>query len=150
MKCVGLYCLVPVLLIVFLGCQTSRQHPMPRGPDACVKNNHEGREPLHIAARRGHKKTVRLLVTQGADINAKDNDDYTPLHYALIGAHTEIATFLIRAGADVNTRARNNGMTPLHLAAMQGFTKLVGLLISKGADVNAGDDGGNPPLHAAT
>jgi ankyrin repeat protein len=35
-----------------------------------------------MAAGRGHKEIVELLITNGANVNAKDEDDETPLGYA--------------------------------------------------------------------
>lgn len=38
--------------------------------------------PLHCAAHMGHVDTVELLLRGGADINAKDRNQYSPLHVA--------------------------------------------------------------------
>ena len=38
-----------------------------------------GETPLHIAAKYGACKTVRLLLANGAKVNAKDRDGKTPL-----------------------------------------------------------------------
>lgn len=35
-------------------------------------------------------KLVRILVEQGADVNAEDDDDFTVLHYAVSCGYPEI------------------------------------------------------------
>jgi len=46
-----------------------------------------GTTPLHEAARRGFASMVELLISSGASVNAKDNDDMTSLHAASSGCH---------------------------------------------------------------
>ena len=51
-----------------------------------------GWAPLHIATMFGHKETAELLISSGADLNAKDNNDgWIPLQYAAQKGHKEIA-----------------------------------------------------------
>jgi len=57
---------------------------------------------LHIAAKTGDTETVRLLIAQGANVNAKDSLGWTPLHWATMNDHVETARLLIEKGANVN------------------------------------------------
>ena len=41
-----------------------------------------GWNPLHIASANGHKAVAELLISSGADLNAKNEDGETPLDYA--------------------------------------------------------------------
>ena len=66
-----------------------------------------GRNPLHSAAMEGHKEIAELLITKGADVNAKDRlMDYTPLHLAALAldGRKEVVELLIAKGADVNAK----------------------------------------------
>jgi ankyrin repeat protein len=50
-------------------------------PDlAFSKDSRFGLTPLHVAAFSGHRDVVELLLTNKADVNAKDKDGHTPLH----------------------------------------------------------------------
>ena len=70
----------------------------------------------------GHKELAGLLITNGADVNAKSqfqNFGETPLHHAAWGSHKEIVELLITKGADVNAIIQSGsfkGMTPLDRA----------------------------------
>jgi hypothetical protein len=57
--------------------------------------NNRGSTPLHKAAMGGHKEVAELLIAEGADVNAKDNNRRTPLHYATT---KEIADLLRKHG----------------------------------------------------
>ena len=77
-----------------------------------------------------------LLISNGADVNAKDDDGSTPLHYAAHEGHKEIAELLIAKGADVNAKIVANslegGMTPLDYAIKENKTEIADLLRKHG------------------
>ena len=68
--------------------------------------------PLHHAARAGDAAMVRLLLENGADLEARDPGGTTALHYAAYWGHPEVAQVLLAAGADPNALDRA-GYTPL-------------------------------------
>ena len=107
---------------------------------------------LHWAANYGYTEICALLIEQGADVNAQNNQSEMPLHLAA-KVNTATCALLIRQGADVDTRD-NFGLTPLHWAATGDYTKtgatICALLIEQGADVNARTDAGWTPLDGAT
>ena len=95
-----------------------------------------------------HFKVVQLLVSAGADVNARADNDWTPLMSGVVTSDPKVLSLLIDAGADVNARA-NDGMTVLMIAAAAGKVPLVKLLIDRHADVNATYRTGETALTAA-
>ena len=87
--------------------------------------------PLHYAAIKGHKEVVELLIAAGADVNAKDIDEWTPLHRAADAGHKEVAELLIAKGALVNAKDRV-GETPLDFAINKNRTETADLLREHG------------------
>jgi hypothetical protein len=84
---------------------------------------------LILAARRGHKDIVELLLEQeNIDINAKDNYGNTALMWAAYRGHKDIAEMLLeQENIDINAKD-NNGSTALISAAQEGHKEVVELL----------------------
>ncbi|MFP3022319.1 MAG: ankyrin repeat domain-containing protein, partial [Wolbachia sp.] len=58
---------------------------------------------------------VKLLVNNGADINAKDNEGWTSLHWAVQLGSLNVVKYLVEKGADVNALTAD-GRAPLDIA----------------------------------
>ncbi len=87
---------------------------------------------LLIAAYKGNKDIVELLITNGASINVVDGSSETPLHKASSKGHQDVVEFLITNGAQINAKAKN-GCTPLYMAASCEYRDIAKLLLSYGA-----------------
>lgn len=69
---------------------------------------------LHLASKTSNLELIGLLIQEGGDVNAQDEDGDTPLHWAVARkGNYEVARLLIENGADLanNTIDRR---TPLH------------------------------------
>lgn len=79
-------------------------------------------------------KTMRWLVEQGADINARNKWGITPLHDIIIFAGGRLCTveLLFELGADIHALTPD-GNTPLHEAATWGRLPIARMLIERGA-----------------
>lgn len=73
---------------------------------------------MHWAALMGHTETTRALISEGAEVDARNEEGQTALHWAALRGHKETVQALVSAGADVNTRDKE-GFTPSFLAAVE-------------------------------
>jgi ankyrin repeat protein len=78
-----------------------------------------GYTALHIAAQNGHKAAVRVLIENGANVNARDGTGCTVLRSAAIchGGWPQIVHLLLRSGANA-ALADRDGRTPLDWATL--------------------------------
>ena len=51
---------------------------------------------VHLACNRGQSEILRHLISQGADLNARDNKSWTPLILAASGGELDCVTTLLR------------------------------------------------------
>lgn len=86
-----------------------------------------------------------FLIQNGANVNAKNNEDKTPLFHACYKGYAQCAKLLLYAGASA-TATDKAANTPLHFASTTDVAKL---LVPKGAKASAKNKQGNTPLHAA-
>lgn len=62
--------------------------------------------PMHVAAKWGKIKMVNLLMSKGANIEAKTRDGLTPLHCAARSGHHEVVDILIEKGAPIGSKTK--------------------------------------------
>jgi uncharacterized protein len=97
-------------------------------------------EAFRTAVIRNQTKEVKLLLIDGADINAKlnDYDEITALHFAAFQLMPKLVDFLIANGANLDAISKNR-LTPLMNACSRGGVKggqIALKLIAAGAKVN--------------
>jgi ankyrin repeat protein len=113
-----------------------------RGQDA------GGSTALHHAAAFGDAAIMEMLLSAGADVNARNGRGATPLHWAV--SDEKRTRLLLEKGAAINSQTES-GRTALYLAASQSNRDAVlRLLLDKGADPNIATMGGRTPLMAAS
>jgi len=95
------------------------------GADSNAANNHRRSTPLHYAAdgfiggpaydAKRQVKTIKELLSKGADIHAQDKNGATALHRAVRTRCAAAVRLLLQAGANPATRNKP-GSTAFHLA----------------------------------
>ena len=108
----------------------------------------EGFRPLHFAAWHGVLDVLRLLLENGANLEAKCNRGGTPLHQAVISSHPHIIRAMLAKGADLMA-ADASGLTPLHHAAASSEVDVIDILLSAGSERSTYDNSGKMPIHLA-
>lgn len=90
-----------------------------------VKTEIDWNEKLLEAAKDGELAGVIEALDNGAEINAKNEEDLTALHIAAWNGCTDILRELLQAtNVDINVKD-NNGNTPLYLASKEAVTQTV-------------------------
>ncbi len=101
------------------------------------------------AATNGQETMVRLLVENGADIEARSPNNGTPLTCAAEGNYEAVVEFLLKGGATVSA-GDDFGWRPLHRVMVNRDGESVAqMLLGHGADVNARCAYQKTPLHHA-
>ena len=91
---------------------------------------------IMVASRGGNEALVQELVTRGARLHARSEEDgRDALMWASWNGHTAVVAVLLNHGADPNTR--NQDQTALGLAAARDYLPICLLLVARAADLYA-------------
>lgn len=102
---------------------------------------------LLVAACCGHAVLVKQLLSQGADIEAKDaRYERTPLWWASLNGHEAVVKLLLEKGADIGVKDAESGWTPLWCAVVADHEAITDILLENGADIEAKDKEGRTLL----
>ncbi|KAF5292012.1 hypothetical protein FQA39_LY14129 [Lamprigera yunnana] len=86
----------------------------------CTSTWKKGFTPLTVAVVEGHKEVIMLLLSRGANVDVKGEDNITPLHIATKYGYIRPAEDLLNHGACIHSLTLKEGYTPLHFASNLG------------------------------
>lgn len=106
---------------------------------------------LHYAVRAGHLEVCKILIANGANLNAQTNGGATPLHRAAMMGNESIVGYLLSGsvGKQVNLLLQDcDGRNALHRAVQTSNLNIVKMLVEKdaGSLVQQCDTHGNLPI----
>ncbi|WP_258018655.1 ankyrin repeat domain-containing protein, partial [Brachyspira hampsonii] len=111
-----------------------------------------GKNALIIASGNSYIDTVKVLLTNGADVNSSDNDGWTSLMYAANNGDIELAKILIENKANVNAKSYEEKTALLYAMNSpieSSRNDMIKLLIENKANINVEDSNGLSPLTIA-
>jgi len=97
--------------------------------------NPDGKTLFYLSIEKNDITTLKLLITQGGNVNSKYMGGILPLNHAIDKGRTEIIQFLITSGAELNVRD-DVGNTPLIAAVTKSDYRTASLLLKNSADAN--------------
>ena len=134
----------------------STQVDTSRGGFGTIKSFFEsgnGATALHAACENGHLGVVKVLATNGVDVNTRGMQGVTPLYSSISYNHPEITEYLVRrAKADVNRRMKRDGDTAMMIAIKfaRGTSAHIPILLrAKGLDLEVRNKAGQTALMVA-
>lgn len=103
---------------------------------------------LHFAALSGSTTVINLLLSKGADINAKNRNRKTPLFWAIRQENEEAIIVLLDNGAKIDA-LDIDGISPLHDAVFYESLPVIEILLNRGSQIDTRDFREQTPLHFA-
>ncbi|GJN70066.1 hypothetical protein PLICBS_004118 [Purpureocillium lilacinum] len=103
--------------------------------DVSVREPLDTNQALYIAAAKGHRDVLNILLDHGADVNSTCGREGTALQIAALEGRIGSVEVLLIRGAKHKVKSKRYG-TPLAAAAEKGHETTVTLLLTAGADPN--------------
>ncbi|CAC5362731.1 unnamed protein product [Mytilus coruscus] len=111
-----------------------------------ISNVNEGNfKPLRAASLTGNDIIVDLLLKNGADVNAIDEDGWTCLMSACQSNSEKVIRMMVLNGSNVNHQS-NDRNTPIIVASEVCERKVLEFLVEHGASINSEHNNGCTPL----
>jgi uncharacterized protein len=85
---------------------------------------------LHQAIKQKNINDVKILLSNGANMNEQNSAQYTPLHYSITEKNIDIILLLLNYGADVEI-GDERGMNALHYAVFFDLFEIVVKILEK-------------------
>jgi ankyrin repeat protein len=114
---------------------TAAQTALQQGAHVNARSDYQDQTALIVAARLGNEKLVQFLLSQKADVNARDNFKATALMYAAAEGHLPIVEALTAHKADLDLQD-NFGKTALMDAIAVQQEAVIKFLLAKKINVN--------------
>lgn len=102
----------------------------PNDVNAAIAN---ATTPSMRAAHTGDIAALRMLIAEGAMLDARNADGNNALWLACVGRHLDAVDLLVDAGIAIDNR-NDNGATCLMYASSAGLAEIVERLLARGAD----------------
>ena len=125
--------------LIYLACEANDlktvEFLLQMGLDINEKNIKNGETPLHISVIKKNLEIIKLLISNGSDINLLNNDLESPIFHAIKGKDIDIIKFLIQNGSNLLLLSKNKDSI-LHIACDINDSEIIKLLLSNGAYSN--------------
>lgn len=120
------------------------------GADVNTKIDSMHISPLHVATRRDSVELVDILLSNGANILAKDKRGATPIHIALSGNFEKSGHFLFQRLANYHSEWLSKADLAFDASRGTSLTLLEQIILVSNFDVNKSNYAGNTLLHIAS
>ena len=110
-----------------------------------INDSLEGKTPLIIAVGNSYIDTAKILIENGANINAVDIEGWSALSYAVNNGDIEIAKLLLENKAKIKGELLIAIKSPI----VESRINMMKLLIDNKANINYTDENGFNPLNIA-
>lgn len=99
-------------------------------PEKINQQDVEGLLPLHVIARSGNFKLIKLLIQYGAVVNQLDGlNKWPPIFYAALEGHLKTTQELIKFGAKLDI-VDEDGYSVLYYCVVEGHIEVLNQLLS--------------------
>lgn len=110
-----------------------------------INDSLEGKTPLIIAVGNSYIDTAKILIENGANINAVDIEGWSALSYAINNGDIEIAKLLL----ENKVKIKDELLIAIKSPIVESSINMMKLLIDNKANINYTDENGFNPLNIA-